>query len=466
MASVINRSPHRVIPKGAKNAALAKSFRGKKAAEEYSAELSAQSVASSVSQDPAGPWEAIVRIVGVDGKRHDETRTFDSEAEARGWAVSEESKLKGLRSIGAQVSAAKTRFEDAVKEWYAERGENLAGAKVIAYNMPKVLADIGADRPMDEISVAVLRKWRDDLKREGYAPSTVANFRQIVSGTFQYWRSEKDFPGENPTRKVQWEKPDNVKTPPTLPSVPRTGQEKSDEERLFDAIDARSPWLRPVVEWGIETAMRRSEIYRMEWEHLDFDEQKLRIPKTKNDWRKANTDPKGREIPLWPALIAILDRVQPDMKKRTGKVFPGTPSSYTHSFAECTKLAGLPDLSFHSLRKIATGRLSKKLPNVAELSKITAHESLEILANVYYGVDLKELAAKIAGVQVTFDERFAAIESELRALLAKGGEDAKRAARLAAKLSDIAGANPDSEPLAGKRQRNRRNPANPASGTA
>lgn len=437
MASIVNRSPHLVRPKSAKQADLARSFRSRKSAEEYSAELSARGIPCSVSQSPEGPWEAIVRIVGADGKKTNETRQFDSEKEARAWAEAEENKLRGLRSIGAPATAAKTRFEDAVAAWYRERGTKLSGAKVIAYNMPKVVEAIGADRPLDEVSVSVLRKWRDDMKREGYAASTVANFRQIISGTFKYWISEKDFPGTNPTRQIQWEKPDNVRTPPILPTVPKAGQEKSDEERLFDAVDSRSPWLRPIVEWAIETAMRRSEIFRMEWEHLDFDEMRLRIPRTKNDWRKSNAEAKGRELPLWPALIAILDRVQPDPEKRTGKVFAGTLSSYTHSFAECAKLAGLRDFSFHSLRKVATGRLSKKLPNVAELSKITAHESLEVLAKVYYGVDLKELGDKIAGRKVSVDERFAELETELRMMLARGGEDEEKALRLTLRLSDV-----------------------------
>lgn len=437
MASIVNRSHHLVRPKSAKHADREKSFRSRKAADEYSAELFVEGVPCSVSQDEKGPWEAIVRVVGADGKKTSETRSFDSEKEARKWAEAEENKLKGLRSIGAPASAAKTRFEDAVSEWYAERGSKLSGAKVIKYNMPKVVAAVGADRPLDEVSVSVLRKWRDDMKREGYSPSTVANFRQIISGTFKYWISERDFPGTNPCRQITWEKPDNVRTPPTLPSVPKAGQEKSDEERLFDAIDKRSPWLRPIVEWAIETAMRRSEIFRMEWEHLDFDEMRLRIPRTKNDWRKSNTDAKGRELPVWPALVAILDRVQSDPEKRTGKVFPGTLSSYTHSFAECARLAGLKDFSFHSLRKVATGRLSKKLPNVAELSKITAHESLEVLAKVYYGVDLKELGDKIAGRQVSVEERFSTLEAELRAMLARGGEDEKKALRLTLRLSDV-----------------------------
>ena len=53
-------------------------------------------------------------------------------------------------------------------------------------------------------------------------------------------------------------------------------------------------------------------------------------------------------------------------------------------------------LSFHSLRKIGTARLSKKLPNVVELSKITDHRDLATLARRYYGVELADLARKIA----------------------------------------------------------------------
>lgn len=433
MASIVNRAPFVVSPKSAAQASRAKNLRSQAAADAYKAVLEAEGIPCAVLQAKTGAWEATVRIVGADGKRHAESDTFDTKEQAEAWASAEETKLKGLRKIGATVAAAKTRWEDAVDEWYEKRGKFLSGASVIKYNMPRVKRDIGPDRPIDDVSVAVLRKWRDGLKAEGYAASTVANFRQIVSGTFRYWISERDFPGGNPTRLIQWEKPDNVTQPPTLATKPRDGEEKSEQERLFEAIREKSPWLEPIVEWAMECAMRRGEIAGMMWEDLDFDEMELFIPKTKGDWRKKNTEAKGREIPLWPALVDILDRHFPDKTKRNGKVFAGTLSSMTHSFDLCAKHAGLDHLSFHSLRKIATGRLAKKLPNVVELSKISAHADLATLSRRYYGVELKELADKIAGSEKKEDP-LRAIKSSLAARAAKGGKDGKKAAELLALL--------------------------------
>lgn len=404
MPTIINRSPFQVVPKGKQHSKKTCSFRGKNPAEEYRAKLESQGFPCSVKQAPTGAWDAIVRLVDTEGKKHSETHRFDTEKEARTWADAEETKLKGLRKIGAPVSAAKTPFGKAVDEWYEKRGMKLNGAKIIGYNIPTVKENIGEDRPLDEVSVAVLRNWRDRMKAEGYAASTVANHRQIISGTFKYWISEKDFPGDNPVKAITWEKPDNVSKPPVLSDKKKGGEEKSEEVRLLDAIRVKSPWLAPVVEWAMETAMRRGEIVRMDWAHVDLDAAELAIPKTKSDWRKKNTDEKGREIPLWPTLIAILDRHFPDKAKRKGKVFEGTESSYTHSFKERAKEAGMGHLSFHSLRKIGTARLSKKLPNVVELSKITDHRDLATLARRYYGVELADLAGKIARADKMRDE--------------------------------------------------------------
>lgn len=433
MASILNRAPFVVEPKSPKKTGLSKSFRSKPAALAYKAELDAAGTPATVLQAAEGFWDATVRLKGADGKRHDETRRFDTEAEANAWAEAEEAKLKALRKTGTPASAAKTAWKDAVDEWYREVGSKLNGKGVIEYNMPKVKATIGEDRAIDSITVALLREWRDARKAEGYAPSTIANYRQIISGTFKYWISEKDFPGINPVKSVVWEKPDNVSPPPSLSQKPKNGEKKSEEERLFDAIRAKSPWLVPVVEWAMATAMRRGEIAGMHWEHLDLDEMKLFIPKTKSDWRKKNTEAPGREIPLWPELIAILDKHFPDKEKRKGKVFKGTVNSMTHSFEERAQEAGLGNLSFHSLRKIGTSRLAKKLPNVIELSKITAHSDLSTLSRRYYGVELKDLADKIGGTKALADP-LKSIKASLATSATKGGKDGKKAAELLALL--------------------------------
>ena len=395
MATIINRAPFEVVPKGKAHLGKAKSFRGKAPAEAYKSGLEAEGIPSSVFQALAGSWEAVVRLLDADKKMKPLARRFDTEKEARAWAEAEEAKLKGLRKIGAPVSSAKTTFGKAVDVWYGAVGKKLGGATVIGYNLPAVKKSVG-DLPLDEVTISIIRKWRDKMIEDGYAASTIANHRQIISGTFKYWISEKDFPGANPCRSITWPKPDNVSEPPVLRQKKREGEERSEQERLLEAVRGRSPWLVPVVEWAMETAMRRGEIVAMSWEHFDFDEGILHIPKEKNDWRKTNTEAKGRKIPIWPGMEAVLDRHFPDKKKRIGKVFGGTESSFTHAFALCAEAAGMPHLSFHSLRKIGTGRLSKKLPNVIELAKISAHRDLATLSKRYYGMELKDLAAKIA----------------------------------------------------------------------
>lgn len=411
MATVVNRAPIEVLPKSKANAGLAKKFRSKKQADEYLATLKQQGVPASLFQEPTGLWEAVVRLKDGAGETHSERSMFHTEAEALAWAEKKEKIILEAREKKLGLAVQMTRLEDAVNSWYENVGQKLRGNKVIKYNKPKLVEMIGANRPLGDIDEPIVRAWRDKMTQEGYAPSTIANYRQILSGTFEYFISEKDFKGLNPCRRIKWDKPDNVVTPPQLSNTKvkrkratddgfdddtRNEIIKSDEDALFRMIEKHSgKWLSDVVRFALETAARRSEIYRLEWEHIDFDEKVLHFTQEKNDWHKSNSEEKGRKIPIWGSLKAILEEVQSDPEKRTGRVFGGTLSSYTHSFSEVVKKLGWTDLTFHSLRKIATGRLSKRLSNVVELAQITGHADLQTLAKRYYGKDLDTLLEKL-----------------------------------------------------------------------
>ena len=440
MASIVNRSPFIVVPRSKAKADKTRKFRSRSAAEDYQAELTAASIPASIKQDETGSWEAVVRMLDGEGKRHEGRQRFDTEEEARTWADSEEQKILKLRKSSAPISSAKTKFKDAVDEWYRKKGSLLAGVTVIGHNMPAVKDRIGGDRPLDEITVAVVRKFRDSMIAEGYAPSTIGNHRQILSGTFRYWISEKDYPGTNPCRSVTWPKPDNVQPPPALTT--------SEFKELLALIGKRQQRVVPIsliVEWAGESAMRRGEIMALTWENINFENKEIRIPKEKNDHLKKNTEAKGRSIPLWPALIAILDRIQPDPLKRIGKVFPGTLNSVSHAFAESVKGTKFANLTFHSMRKVATGKLSKKLPNVIELSRITAHRDLSVLANVYYGTRLEDLLEKLTsngGSKMNDSQTninpLDALLVKVMQVAAEGGPDAlSKAEQLLAKIEDL-----------------------------
>ncbi len=397
MASVINRAQWEVRPTRKADAALGRKCRSKKAADDLVAELEAKGIPAKASQPATGFWEATVRMKDGKGEKQTDRRTFDTQAEAEAWADEKEGKIEATRRKGTSAATSKKTLGDALDLWYAEAGKLRKGAKEIKYRLPQIKESLGADTPLADITVPVLRRWRDEMDAEGYAASSILNFKSLVSSLFRHAISEWDYEGENFTRLVKWPKADGAIPPPPLSQAkdPANPDAKSEQDILFAAIKKRSPWLLPVVKWALETAMRRGEILALMWEDVDMKRGVVHIRNEKNDHKKKQTEAKGRDIPLVPATRAILEALQPVPEARKGRVFQGSPSSLTHSFEECAKAAKRPDLTFHSLRKIGTSRLSKKLPNVVELSQITGHRDLATLAKAYYGKDLKDLAAKI-----------------------------------------------------------------------
>lgn len=434
MASINNRAPFHVVPRAVANASHEQKFRSRPAAETYKQDLASKGIPASIVQAETGYWEAEVRRKDGQGKLHPKRERFHTKQQAEAWAKEQENVIVEVRDKKLSLTVNQTPWSEAVELWYAvevcglpkeqwndpkaleliesgQKKSKLAGQTVIKYSKKRIIDDFGPETLIGDITIPVVREWRDKLLKDGYAPSTIANYRQIVSGTIKYFISEKDFVGVNPCRQIKWPKPDNAIDPPKLADDELMRERKdedefddgtrdeipeSDEELLLKTIGKQSPWLVPIVKFGLETAARRSEILRLEWEHIDFKNGELRIIKEKNDHKKSNGEQKGRTLPFWPELEELLNSIQPDKSLRRGRVFEGTASSCTHSFAEAVKKLGWTDLTFHSLRKIATGRLSKMLPNVVELSHVTGHRDLQTLAKRYYGVDLKDLAAKIS----------------------------------------------------------------------
>ena len=70
-------------------------------------------------------------------------------------------------------------------------------------------------------------------------------------------------------------------------------------ERLNEACHrSRNPFIRDMVEFGLETAMRRGEVLSARWSDVDLDKRTLHIPRAKNGH--------SRIVPLSPRAIEIL----------------------------------------------------------------------------------------------------------------------------------------------------------------
>ena len=170
----------------------------------------------------------------------------------------------------------------------------------------------------------------------------------------------------------------------------------SEEELLISALSetaravngkfrsgTRNNWIKPIVLFALETAMRRSELLSLRWENVNLIKRTALLPDTKNG--------DSRIVPLSTKAIAILEQLP---RSIDGKVFPITPMSLRLAFTRACRRVGISDLHFHDLRHEATSRLAEKLTNILELSAVTGHKDLRMLKR-YYHPRAEDLALKL-----------------------------------------------------------------------
>lgn len=345
-------------------------------------------------------WEAQVRRRGWPAQ----SRTFESKAEAEAWAQMIESEMaRGvwldrseaesttLRELldryEREVSPRKKSFEREVSFLQTWRQTVLAG---------RVIARIrGAD-------VAALRdEWLETM-----APASVLRRLQVLSHVFNTARKEWGFESlANPVEMI---------TKPT-PNNSRERRVSSDElEAIIEASE--SPFLPAMLRIAIQTAVRRSELVALCWEHVQLDGEAphLHLPVTKNG--------ESRNVPLLPEVVDALRNWREEALLRSqasqtaigelsGRVFPIRPDAVTRAFGRardrarraheqrCTARGVAPDrqflvdVTFHDARHEATAQFAV-LVDGTDLAKITGHKDPRMLMR-YYHPTPEELAKKI-----------------------------------------------------------------------
>lgn len=165
-----------------------------------------------------------------------------------------------------------------------------------------------------------------------------------------------------------------------------------------------NPWLKPLVQLALETAMRRGELLALRWENIRLADRVAHLPITKNG--------QSRNVPLSSKAVEILNGLKPkddgNVKQLSkGAVFPVSDNAVKLAFIRAIERARnryveaggtdermLTDLHFHDLRHIAITRLAEKLPNIIELASVSGHSDVRMLRR-YYHVSAVELAKKI-----------------------------------------------------------------------
>jgi integrase len=309
----------------------------------------------------SGKWQARVQIQGHSAI----SKTFINKADAERWARQVEVEIqKG--SYTNLVLAERTTFAEIIERYITEVLPTLRGGKADFIRLKALARRPIAKLYMISLTPQNIAKHRDERLKE-IAPATVIRELSYFSSIINHARREWGIHINNPVALVA--KPKSTQGRTRIMDI-------SETNALFEALrptGRKSIWMLPLVKLALETAMRRSELLGLRWNHIDLERRTIFLQLTKNGT--------SRTVPLSTHAIQILTEIPRMIDSR---VFPITHEVVSQAFSRARKQARVVDIRFHDLRHMAITRLAEKLPNLIELSAVSGHKSLAMLKRYYH----------------------------------------------------------------------------------
>jgi integrase len=298
--------------------------------------------------------------------------TFYSRLEAVQWAKQTEAQLR----LGLYEEPQAPRnpnqdvlFEEAASHYMNTHSIHKKIVRSETYRL-QILIKRWKGLTLKQVDKQAILSLRDDLLALGRSGETINHYFNTLSKLFQMVNNEWDLPLQNPVKGVKRMPPAKGRTKRITASI---------EQLLLGSCDALSlPLLRSVIQFAIQTGMRRGELMGLTWADIDLPNRKAYLHDTKNG------DP--RQVPLTQGAVVILSALSKD---ESGKVFPMSLVTLRIQFERVCLFAKkqytesgtnpFEDLRFLDLRHEALSRLSDAGLNVIELSHISGHRTLSML---------------------------------------------------------------------------------------
>ena len=312
-------------------------------------------------------FTAEVRVNG-----HYQSKTFDSKVQALAWASEIEEALADEGYVtGKTLADLLTRYREKVtprkKSHYNETNR-----------INRLLDDPISQWPLEGLRDRHFYEWIErmqPLKKTSSINRDLNLFSAVIEqGKRWGWTNRNAVRG--------------LSRPKNPPHRDRLIDER-EIERILDALGFDGETVatqRDVTAvaflFALETAMRQSEIWRLDWQRVFLDKRFVRLPTTKNGSK--------RDVPLSTTAVSLLKLLSP---KQKGKVFKSNQHSSAQIFRRSVRLAGIQDLTFHDTRHEALTRLAGKL-EVLDLARMTGHRDPRSLM-IYYNATAEQIAQRL-----------------------------------------------------------------------
>ncbi|WP_291511649.1 site-specific integrase [Acidithiobacillus sp.] len=304
-----------------------------------------------------------------------QTKTFRRKRDAEAWARLIESEMeRGLWRDRSESES--TTLEECIQRYLAEVTPGKKNGHPEELRLRQWLRRPIAKRFMSAIRGRDVAETIKDMEGEGKSGNTIRLHLAVLSHLFKVARTEWGMEAiSNPVEAVR---------KPKLPQGRERRLIVDEEARLLEACrQDENPDILSIVQFAIETAMRRAEICGLRWENVNLAGRVALLPDTKNG--------NARRVPLSSAAVAVLAALP---RRLDGLVWDVKADTVTQVFARCCERAGIKDLHFHDLRHEATSRLFEKGFNPMEVSAITGHKTLQMLKR-YTHLRAEDLAKRM-----------------------------------------------------------------------
>lgn len=333
------------------------------------------------------------------GKR--ENRTFETRLQAEEWLAGVKAG-EGKGRLSKTIEARDLTLSDALNrrlEICSEQKSNVEQARQtrrLIDNFPELMGKRLYE--IDEIDILGFIEEREEV----VANATINRELSLISNAFNRARSRMNCVGlVNPIGPTTWLKE----------AKGRDHRLAADEEemllRLADQVEVltHTP-IGSIIRFAIGTAMRKSEIARMDWRYVNLDRGTVLIPDSKNG--------SARTVPLGLAMRALVREQGPRASGCVWATSSAISSAWQRlkrsAIAEAQQLVSsgsalsdlperLLDLRFHDLRHEATSRLIERTGwDNARIRAVTGHKTDAMLAR-YTHLRTASLASELAALE-------------------------------------------------------------------
>jgi integrase len=324
-----------------------------------------------------GKWQVQVRRTG----QSPISRTFTHKADAERWSREMERAADRGELDSELCSSTARTVGDLLRRYRDEVTVHKRGCEAETYVINALLRQAFCSEIVTQVTAQPFSKYRD-YRMTKVAGATVRRQLSVLQHAFEIARNEWGWRIlTNPIQTIR--KPTNGKA--------RERRLNAIEEShiLRECNNCKNPWIEPCVRLAIETAMRRAEILRMQWSDINWENQTLHIPETKNGH--------PRTIPLTEDAVRLLELLPHSLG---GRIIPISATCLRMAWDRALRRAEIKDFRFHDLRHEAITRFFERGLSVPEVALISGHRDYRMLSR-YTHLRPEDVSKKLALLNAT-----------------------------------------------------------------